>query len=90
MSNSVLNGKNLKKPVYIFALSEFNFHLVNVGGIQSFLVQFQALKLCKEIFNAANIYRMGIKLTKSKYIDRSLRTQFKIKDIELQQEHIIT
>ena len=45
---------------------------VNVGGIQIFLVQFQALKLRKEILNAANIYLFGFKLTKCKYIDRSI------------------
>ena len=55
----------------MFAFGEFNFHLVNVGGIQSFLAQFRALKLRKEILNAANVNRLGIKLTKCKYLDRS-------------------
>ena len=43
-----------KRPVYIFAFGEFTFHLVNIGGIQSFLAQLEALRLCKEILNAAN------------------------------------
>ena len=50
----------------MFAFGEFNFHLVNVGGIQSFLAQFRALRLRKEILNAANVNRLGIKLTKCK------------------------
>ena len=55
----------------MFAFGEFNFNPVNDDGIQSFLAQFQALKLRKEMLNAANIYLLGIKLTKCKYIDKS-------------------
>ena len=66
---------NLQKTclsTYIFAFGKFNFHPVNVGGIQSSLrKQFQALKLRKEILNGANIYQLGIKLTKCKYIEKS-------------------
>ena len=44
---------------------DFNSQKVNVGGIQVYLAQFQALKLGKEMLNAANIYLFEIKLTKS-------------------------
>ena len=57
-----------KRPGYIF---EFNSQQVNVGGIHHFLAQFKGLELRNETLNAANIYRVEIKLTKCKYIDRS-------------------
>ena len=48
-----------------------NSRQVNVGVIQIFLAQFQALKLRKEILNAD---LCGIKFTKCKYIVRSFET----------------
>ena len=62
---------SIKRPVYIFAFGEFNFQQVNVSCIQRFLVQFLGLELRKKILNAANIYLLGIKLTKCKYLDGS-------------------
>ena len=64
-------GKTFKWPVYIFTFGDINSRQVNVGGIKIFRAQFQALKLCKEMLNAANIYLFGIVLTKCKYIYRS-------------------
>ena len=64
----------IKWPVYIFTFGGINSGQVNVRGIQIFLVQFQALKLCKEMLNAANIYLFEIKRTKCKYIDKSFVT----------------
>ena len=43
-----------------------------LAGIQIIRAQLKALKLRKEMLNAANIYLFGIILTKCKYIDRSL------------------
>ena len=56
----------------VFTFGGINSRQVNVGGIQIFLAQFQALKLRKKMLNAANIYLFGIILTKWKYIDRSV------------------
>ena len=65
-----------KKPVYIFAFGEFNSQQVN--GIKHFLAKLYGLELHKEILNAANIYLLGIKLTKCKYIDRSFVLLFHV------------
>ena len=46
--------------MYIFTFCEINSRQVNVGSIQIFRAQFQALKLSKEMLNAANIYLLGI------------------------------
>ena len=70
--NQKTRERRHKWPVYIFTFGEINSWQVNVGGIQIFRAQFQSLKLRKEMLNAANIYLFGIKLTKCKYIDRSL------------------
>ena len=48
----------------VFTFGGINSRQVNVGGIQIFLAQFQALKLRKKMLNAANIYLFGIILTK--------------------------
>ena len=58
----------LQWPVFIFTFGEINSRQVIVGGIQ---IIFQTLKLRKEMLNAANIYLLGIKRTKCKYIDTS-------------------
>ena len=59
---------NQKKSVYIFAFGEYNSKQVNVSGIKIFRAQFRSLKLRREMLNAANIYLLGIILTKCKYI----------------------
>ena len=40
----------------VFTFGVFNFHLVKVGGIQSFLTHFHAMKMCGKMLNATNIY----------------------------------
>ena len=52
--------------------------MVNVCGFQLFFAQFQTLKLCKKMLNAANIYPFGIKSTKCKYIDTSFINLYNI------------
>ena len=60
----------------LYIYSEINSRQVNDGGIQIFFAQFQTLKLRKEMLNAANIYLLGIKRTKCKYIDTSFMIYF--------------
>ena len=73
-----LEKKQIKWPVYIFALGEYNFKQANVSGIQIFRAQLLALNLRKVMLNAANIYLLGFILTKCKYIYRS----FKVSPLE--------
>ena len=65
-----------KTCLYMYLHLAFNSQQVNVGGIQHFLAQFQRLEMRKETLNTAIIYRIEIKFTKCKHIDRSFECMF--------------